>query len=844
MAKNEIVNVLTIKTEESQKTIKGLKKEIADLKKVLENTTIGTEEFDKASKELVAAQLELKTAMSGNKQQTEALAGSYDYLVAEMAKLKKEWRATADEAKRNEIGKEIDNINTQLKELDETIGNNQRKVGAYAEEFAKALNQNNDNVAASATAFKQALAEQDDATISTRTKLESLQKVASGLASGYAAVQGVTALLGIENENLEKTFVKLQSAMAIAQGVGGLKDLVEGLSRGKVAFAGATNGVKLFIGGLSGVQKAILATGIGAFVVLLGVLVANWDKVVKVFNGGREPVEKTADAMERLNKAIQDNKEKTDNLKAETLINYAKKITEAEGDIKKIRKELEKLNAEEKKNIELGFQMNIATALQEVEKTEKQIKEVEAKIEKWKENVNTALEFDQMSASEYPSTMIPYAGNKVGDYEDDLALLKKNLEAQKTALKKYEQEYEVYKAKIKITEAEHKVKEDEKTTTTIKNNQIKAAEETANKQKEINEELRLYKLTEEEKLIDALDKKYVEYMGAFKGNQEKQLEILEWYTDEYTKIVEKGLDEQIEASNKAAAERERIEKEEYEKKVANSEKRLTGKLNAIDGGAEMQLYTAERAKTGSNSPWGNIDTELSKLETIKTITQETMNLKISAIEQEMALFEVESQRYKELEQQKADIKANTIQRLGELDEQYNQQQKARTDAVASFTMQAFTQALSGASQLISALQSNIDTTTEEGFEKNKKMQKANTWINTASGILSAIASAWQLGPIAGAIVGGINSAFTLATGIAQIANINKQQFDSPSGIGGGASASPSVGIAENLPVSYTRNLLTDTEVEEMNAAQQVYILESDIQASNKKVEIREENTNF
>ena len=146
MAKNEIVNVLTIKTEESQKTIKGLKKEIADLKKVLENTTIGTEEFDKASKELVAAQLELKTAMSGNKQQTEALAGSYDYLVAEMAKLKKEWRATADEAKRNEIGKEIDNINTQLKELDETIGNNQRKVGAYAEEFAKALNQNNDNV--------------------------------------------------------------------------------------------------------------------------------------------------------------------------------------------------------------------------------------------------------------------------------------------------------------------------------------------------------------------------------------------------------------------------------------------------------------------------------------------------------------------------------------------------------------------------------------------------------------------------------------------------------------------------------------------------------------------------
>ena len=303
MAKNEIVNVLTIKTEESQKTIKGLKKEIADLKKVLENTTIGTEEFDKASKELVAAQLELKTAMSGNKQQTEALAGSYDYLVAEMAKLKKEWRATADEAKRNEIGKEIDNINTQLKELDETIGNNQRKVGAYAEEFAKALNQNNDNVAASATAFKQALAEQDDATISTRTKLESLQKVTSGLTSGYAAVQGVTALLGIENENLEKTFVKLQAAMAIAQGVGGMKDLVEGLSRGKVAFAGAVNGTKMFITGLNGVQKAIIGTGIGALVVAIGLLIANWDKITKMFEN-INPQRKAAKATAELNLEI------------------------------------------------------------------------------------------------------------------------------------------------------------------------------------------------------------------------------------------------------------------------------------------------------------------------------------------------------------------------------------------------------------------------------------------------------------------------------------------------------------------------------------------------------------
>ena len=861
MAKNEIVNVLTIKTEESQKTIKGLKKEIADLKKVLENTTIGTEEFDKASKELVAAQLELKTAMSGNKQQTEALAGSYDYLVAEMAKLKKEWRATAYEAKRNEIGKEIDNINTQLKELDETIGNNQRKVGAYAEEFAKALNQNNDNVAASATAFKQALAEQDDATISTRTKLESLQKVTSGLTSGYAAVQGVTALLGIENENLEKTFVKLQAAMAIAQGVGGMKDLVEGLSRGKVAFAGAVNGTKMFIAGLNGVQKAIIGTGIGALVVAIGLLIANWDKITKMFEN-INPQRKAAKATAELNLEIT----KLANQSAGDKIARVKELSIAYsklGDNLNAKKQFVIDYKDELAN--MGIEMDNVNDADEifVKNTDAYIKALMARAkadalkqkatEDYKKGLDIIAEAERKAveaAQNVAGGVLnngPFAKIKAlwGMYDlstlgEDFTEARRLMEEQFNSLFEQAAKYDAEADKLLTT----KKKKNGGGGKSGKTDAEIAAEERAKRQKEIDEELRLSKLNEEEKLIDALDKKYIEYMKVYEGNQEKQLEILEWYTDEYTKIVEKGLDEQIEASNKAAAERERIEKEEYEKKVANSEKRLNASLTATDKASEMQIYTAERAKTGSNSPWGNIDTELSKLETIKSITQETMNLKIAAIEQEMALFEVESERYKELEQQKATIKEETNKRLGELDEQYNKQQKARTDAVASFTMQAFTQALAGASQLISALQANIDTTTEEGFEKNKKMQKANTWINTASGILSAIASAWQLGPIAGAIVGGINSAFTLATGIAQIANINKQQFDSPSSVGGGASASPSVGIAENLPVSYTRNLLTDTEVDEMNAAQQVYILESDIQASNKKVEIREENTNF
>jgi hypothetical protein len=51
-----------------------------------------------------------------------------------------------------------------------------------------------------------------------------------------------------------------------------LKDVFNG-------FQESSKGVKFFIGSLSNMQKALIATGIGALVVTLGVIAANWDKI-------------------------------------------------------------------------------------------------------------------------------------------------------------------------------------------------------------------------------------------------------------------------------------------------------------------------------------------------------------------------------------------------------------------------------------------------------------------------------------------------------------------------------------------------------------------------------------
>ena len=114
------------------------------------------------------------------------------------------------------------------------------------------------------------------------------QKLGSALnaaTSGFAATQGAIALFGSENEALEESLLKVQSALAIQQGVQGLTEAYKELSIG-TKLAGAAQAIfSTVVGTTSGALKvfriALLSTGIGAIVVGLGLLIANFEKVSK-----------------------------------------------------------------------------------------------------------------------------------------------------------------------------------------------------------------------------------------------------------------------------------------------------------------------------------------------------------------------------------------------------------------------------------------------------------------------------------------------------------------------------------------------------------------------------------
>lgn len=91
-----------------------------------------------------------------------------------------------------------------------------------------------------------------------------------GLAGGFSAVQGAMALFGAESEDLQKTLVKVQGAMALSQGLNSMIEFKNDFADlGKLVVGNVT---KAF----STLRGAIIATGIGAAAVAVGLLVANW----------------------------------------------------------------------------------------------------------------------------------------------------------------------------------------------------------------------------------------------------------------------------------------------------------------------------------------------------------------------------------------------------------------------------------------------------------------------------------------------------------------------------------------------------------------------------------------
>jgi hypothetical protein len=161
----------------------------------------------------------------------------------------------------------VGNIRRELKEANAELIAAQRNFGEYSKEAVAAAKR----VAQLRDAVQEARETAD--LFDPGKKFQAFSGAINAVAGGFTAVQGALGLVGVESAEVEKQLLKVQSALALSQGLSTITDSAKDFARlGTVI---KTQVVTAF----STLRGAIVATGVGALVVGLGLLAANFEKV-------------------------------------------------------------------------------------------------------------------------------------------------------------------------------------------------------------------------------------------------------------------------------------------------------------------------------------------------------------------------------------------------------------------------------------------------------------------------------------------------------------------------------------------------------------------------------------
>jgi hypothetical protein len=183
-----------------------------------------------------------------------------------------------------EVKTNVEPLKKQLREAQKEVEALAAKFGATSDEAVKA--------AKKAAELKDAIGDAKSLTDSFNpdAKFNALSSSLGGVASGFAAYQGAMGLVGVESKEIEKQLLKVQSAMALAQGLQGLGEARDSFKQLKAVAIDTFKGIKTAIG----------ATGIGLLVIALGTLYAYWDDIKELVGG-------VSDEQRKLNEEVNRN---------------------------------------------------------------------------------------------------------------------------------------------------------------------------------------------------------------------------------------------------------------------------------------------------------------------------------------------------------------------------------------------------------------------------------------------------------------------------------------------------------------------------------------------------------
>lgn len=228
--------------------------------------------------------------------------------------------------------------------------------------------------------------------------------------------------------------------------------------------------------------------------------------------------------------------------------------------------------------------------------------------------------------------------------------------------------------------------------------------------------------------------------------------------------------------------------------LTEDEQEQAAKRYDIQQAANLRIIDALKAAYQEASTNGDLD---AMLDYERQIADMEVEIEMSAAEERRRIREADAENAKEVAEQRLKV-----------------------------TQAAF----QGTADLLGSLADLYDSNTKQTraeAEKVKNLRVAGAFIDMLNGVVSAISTAQELGPIAGPIMAAINSASVIATGTDNINKIKSTQVSTTS--------APAVVSAPSITQAPTqvRTLTTASEEDRLNRMagdQQVFILSSDLEA--------------
>jgi len=468
-----------------------------------------------------------------------------------------------------EIKDNVKSLKSQLREAQAEVAALSEKFGATSREAVQA--------AKKAAELKDAIGDAKALTdaYNPDAKFNALTQSLSGVLNGFQAFEGALGLVGVEGEAVQETLLKVQSAMALAEGVNGVMESVESFKT-----------LTTQIGNLSIVQKAstalqwlwnaaMSANPIGAIIVAITALIVAGYKLISFFQESADAEEKMSKSIDKNSAALKKQQQQIERSseKQESynkfVYDYAKASGKSAEELRKLAlKHQEEELALARKNSELAKstylrEKDILATMVAAGADEELIKKQREVAVQARENATKAREEAAKEAKELQELR----RQQMVDRQQELT------DAKRDAEEKRKQEAEDAADRRKRakenaeSEAERKKQEDEKNLTEeqrkLKEAQDlrdKANEERIKKQDEYDKLQRELIKDEQEKEIANLVVAYEEKFAAASENAELEKELEEALKSDIAAIQDKYRKEK-EAKDKEAADKELERKE-------------------------------------------------------------------------------------------------------------------------------------------------------------------------------------------------------------------------------------------------------------------------------------------